>query len=157
MESRKSEIESLVPSFVACLQPIIGRYRGMKDAEDVVKHFEIRVEAERTRYKNKFSTLKEDPSCADLRHIIEAVEHQVNQIADNEIARAKAAGKVEHDHIATAIRETQRGLANAVSKLENKGNNNMAKNKRFGMMCASAEVNIDLHPRCEWSAISQIN
>jgi hypothetical protein len=38
MEDRKNEIQALLTSFVACLQPIIGYYRGV-DGADVLKHF----------------------------------------------------------------------------------------------------------------------
>jgi hypothetical protein len=120
MEDRKSEIQQLLTSFVACLQPIITRYREMRDARDVVKHFEIRVEGERARYKNKFQALRTDPSCAGLGDLIDDIERQIENVADSEIARAKADGKIEFDHLTAALRDTQRGLSNAVGKLERK-------------------------------------
>jgi hypothetical protein len=90
----------------------------MRDVEDVLTHFTIRVNAERERYQRKFASLRDDPSCAGLSDLIDAVEKQVNAIADGEIARAKAAGKVEFDTTATAIRTAASALGAAVGKLE---------------------------------------
>jgi hypothetical protein len=64
---KQAEIENLVPSFVACLQPIIGRYRTWV-GENVVGHFEARVEAERERYMRKFEALRTNAEYADVRH-----------------------------------------------------------------------------------------
>jgi len=62
---------------------------------NVAEHFAIRVEAERERYKRKFVALRGDPSCAGLSDVIDGVEKTINVLADSEMARAKANGKVE--------------------------------------------------------------
>jgi hypothetical protein len=113
---RRDEVENLVSSFVACLQPIIGRYRGI-DGVDVVKHFAVRVEAERERYMRKLESLRTNPDFATLGDVIDKVRMEVNGIADGEIARAKANNKVEHDHISAAIKAAANDLNNAVDKL----------------------------------------
>jgi hypothetical protein len=121
MENREMEIKnSLVSSFVASLQPIIGRYRKIED-ENVIEHFAIRVEAERERMNKKFQALLSNPDYADFGHELHIAQHQINQYADSEIARAKASGTVEFDTLTSALRDTGRGLANAVNKLEGKG------------------------------------
>jgi hypothetical protein len=118
MESRETEIKNLVPSFVACLQPIIGRYRGV-DGVNVLEHFEIRVEAERERYKRKFEAFRSDPACsADL---IDSIEAEINRIADGELARARASGSVDFDTLTGALRDTHRSLDKAVGRI--KGSN----------------------------------
>jgi len=43
MEDRKSEIESLPTSFVACLAPIISYYRQRNSDSGVLTHFTGRV------------------------------------------------------------------------------------------------------------------
>ena len=118
MENRETEIKNCVSSFVACLQPIIGYYRGV-DGEDVVKHFTIRVEAERERYKRKFEAFRSDPACP--AELIDSVEQQINAIADGELARARASGSVEFDTLTGALRDTHRSLDNAVGRIERKG------------------------------------
>jgi hypothetical protein len=48
MQDRRQEIEGLVNSFWATLQPIVSRYRGMEQSdENVVQHFATRVPRER--------------------------------------------------------------------------------------------------------------
>jgi hypothetical protein len=97
MQDRRQEIEGLVNSFWATLQPIVSRYRGMEQSdENVVQHFATRVETERARYARKFEALRSDTSCKDLGELIASVERQINNMADHEIARARADGKVEH-------------------------------------------------------------
>jgi hypothetical protein len=100
MQDRRQEIEGLVNSFWATLQPIVSRYRGMEQSdENVVQHFATRVETERARYARKFEALRSDTSCKDLGELIASVERQINNMADHEIARARADGMVEHDHL----------------------------------------------------------
>ena len=120
MENRKSEIESLPTSFVATLATIISYYRQRNIDPGVITHFEKRVETERERYKTKFENLRADPGCAGLADLINDIERQVDQIADIELSRARADGKVEHDHLSIALRDAQRGLSDAVNKVERK-------------------------------------
>jgi len=120
MENRKSEIENLVPSFVACLAPIITRYREMKDAQGAVKHFAERVEVERGRYQRKFASMRGNSDYAGLEDVINEVETQVMAHADLEISRARADGKVEFDSMTRAMRDTHEAMSNAVDKLEEK-------------------------------------
>jgi hypothetical protein len=101
------------------LQPIIGYYRGV-DGVDVLKHFETRVTAEHERYKRKIEAFRSDPACsADL---IDSIEAEINRIADNELARAKADGKIEFDTLTGALRDTHSALGNAVGRID-KGRN----------------------------------
>jgi hypothetical protein len=118
MENRETEIKDLVSSFVASIQAVITRWRQI-DGVDALKHFEAAVEVERQRYQRKFDALRSDEDCD--RDLIDNVEQQINQIAVGEIARCKATG-IDFDQLTTALRDTGRGLANAVSKLEGKGN-----------------------------------
>jgi len=118
MENRKSEIEKLVPSFVACLAPIISRYRGMQSDANAVEHFALRVDVERERYKRKFASMRGSSDYAGLEEVINEVEKQVMAHADLEIARAKADGKVEFDSTPRSIRAAHDGIAEAVGKLE---------------------------------------
>jgi hypothetical protein len=108
MENRVAEIKSLVSSFVASMQPIISRYRLM-EGEDVLKHFNLRVEEERARYKRKFEALRTDPSCAGLSDVIDGVEKTINALAEGEIARANADGKVEFSRQLGDAIETLKG------------------------------------------------
>jgi Adenylate and Guanylate cyclase catalytic domain len=79
MQDRRQEIEGLVNSFWATLQPIVSRYRGMEQSdENVVQHFATRVETERARYARKFEALRSDTSCKDLGELIASVERQIN-------------------------------------------------------------------------------
>jgi hypothetical protein len=114
MENREAEVKQLVSSFVATLQPIIGYYRGV-DGVDTLKHFEIRIEAERARYLRKFAALRDDPSCAGLGDVIDATERQINQIATNEISRVNGDGKIEFDSLIA-----QRAISDAVDQLNGK-------------------------------------
>src|SRR5262245_20290290 len=98
MTSRKEEVENLVPSFVACLAPIISRYREMVQTdENVVKHFAQRLDEERARYNRKFASMRTNSDYAGLESTIDDVEKSVNTHADIEIARSKADGKVEFE------------------------------------------------------------
>src|SRR5262249_999080 len=110
VESREMEIKSLISSFVASMQPIIGRYRAMQGA-NVPEQFAIRVEAERERYKRKFVALRADPSGGGLAGVIDGVETTINELADSEIARAKADGKVEFTRqLADAVEQLKKRL-----------------------------------------------
>jgi septal ring factor EnvC (AmiA/AmiB activator) len=118
MESRESEIKNLVSGFTASIMNLISHYRQKRDALNQVPHFIEAVERDRARMEQKFSALRSDPACpAD---VIDAVEAQINHIADSEIARAKANG-VDFDTLTSALRDTHRSLDNAVGKIERKG------------------------------------
>jgi predicted nucleic acid-binding Zn-ribbon protein len=82
-----------------------------------VPQFIAAINSERARLEAKCAALLSNQEYAALAHEIHDAQHQVNQIADGEIARAKASGTVEFDSLPNAMRATARGLSDVVSKI----------------------------------------
>ena len=118
MESRESEIRGLVSGFTASIMNLISHYRQKRDALNQVPQFIEAVERDRARMEQKFEALRSDPACPT--DVIDAVEAQINHIADSEIARAKASG-VDFDTLTGALRDTHQSLDKAVDRI--KGSN----------------------------------
>jgi cell division FtsZ-interacting protein ZapD len=119
MESREMEIRSLVSGFTASIMNLINHYRQKRDAVNQVPQFIEALERDRARMEQKLEALRSDPACpAD---VIDAVEAQINHIADSEIARAKSSGTVEYDTFISALRDTHSALGSAVGPI--KGSN----------------------------------
>jgi hypothetical protein len=89
---RQAEVEQLVPSFRAAIFTDVTKWRGV-DGVDVVKLFAEAIERQRDRYRQKLLTLRDDPMVN--AGMLNEVERQVNQMADEQISRAKARGKIE--------------------------------------------------------------
>jgi hypothetical protein len=119
---KRTEIEGHVSGFYASIMNLILHHRQKRDALNQVPQFVAAVERERARMDQKFAAMLNDKSFADFGHEIHIAQHAVHQLADGEIARATQSNTVEFDNLASAIRSTGHGLANAVSRLENRGN-----------------------------------
>jgi hypothetical protein len=89
---RQTEVENLVPSFRAAIFTDITKWRGV-DGVNAVEHFAAAIESQRSRYMKKLATLRDDPMVN--AGMVAEVERQVNQMADDQITRAKASGKIE--------------------------------------------------------------
>jgi hypothetical protein len=114
---KAEEITDSLNGFYSTMLDLISRHRQKRDALNQVQGFTEAVETERARMNQKYAALLSNDEYRDLGHEISAAQHACNLLADSEIARAAATGRVEHDTLITAAR----GLADAVGKLETKG------------------------------------
>jgi hypothetical protein len=108
------QIHRYAVNFLAEMMTIIGRYRGVEGA-DVLKHFEERIETERSRYQQKFEALLfGEPNHVDA---IDATERAVNNIASSEIERARSAGKPEYDALVLEMYANRRALEKLLQQM----------------------------------------
>jgi len=118
MENRKAEIANIVTGFTASVMNLVSHYRGKRAALNQVPQFVAAVEHERARLETKFASLLGNPDYASLAHEIHDAQHQVNQIADGEKARALESKTVEFDTTPAAVSRAAAGLSDVVGKLE---------------------------------------